>query len=79
MIGLTWQDLIIGIGQLCFFVAQIGMIRRRARVPLFSAGLTAFWLFAFVPAFISWGAWLSAASTLAGGINWSILTWSNRT
>lgn len=64
---MIWQDIVIAVGSVCFSIALLPMLRQVAdRPPVFTAALTAFWLYVYVLAFGTLGLWYSA---ITGGVN----------
>lgn len=71
-----WQDVVIAVGSFCFSVALLPMLRNGAdRPPLFTAVLTAFWLFVYTGTFITLGLWFSAATSLLNAGLWTTVGW----
>lgn len=49
---MTWQDLLISVGSICFSIALLPMLKKGAsRPPVFTAAFTSFWLYTYVLTF----------------------------
>lgn len=75
---MTWQDLVIALGSICFSLALLPLIRQNSKPPLSTASLTTFWLFAYVIVFATLGLWFSAITAFVNGSLWAIIGWSAR-
>jgi hypothetical protein len=79
---MIWQDLLISIGSICFSIALLPMLKRGAdRPPVFTAGLTAFWLYAYFAAFSTLGLWYAAITGAINAVLWTaigILKWNDK-
>lgn len=72
---MPWQDWVLGMGQLLFFIALIPSIRSPHKPALATAVMTALALTAFVFTFATLGLWFSGATVFLAAIGWYILAY----
>lgn len=66
-------DLTFALGSVCFSAALVPALRQRKPPPFSSCALTAFWLWAFVAAYLSLHLYLSAVTTGLLALMWTRL------
>ena len=70
---MTWQDWILSIGGLLFWIALIPTIRGREKPPIFTSALTAAVLTVFLVPYVSLHLWLTSISGTLSAACWWIL------
>lgn len=74
---MIWQDLVLTVGQLCFFAALIPTIRAKEK-PAFKTGLiTAVVLTVYIPTFWTLKVYLSVFCTILLTGGWWVLTYQS--
>jgi hypothetical protein len=76
----SWQDVLIAVGNFLMAAALIPSIRsHNEKPPLFTSVSTAAFLSSFGVAFLTLGLWLAMAGVWSGAVAWWILAWQRRT
>ena len=70
---MSWQDAVIGVGQLIFIAALIPMIKSRKKPPLSTSVPTAIVLSIFSITFTTLSLWLTALASMASAITWAVI------
>ena len=74
-----WQDYIFAIGSIFFIIAIIPTLRSKTEKPKrISCAITAFWLWAFLAVYISFGLWFSFSLGLVSASAWTVLALQKR-
>jgi hypothetical protein len=76
---MTWQDVVIAVGQFVFAAALIPSVRGRQKPALTSSLITATGLTVFGICFATLGLWLSVAGVWTSAAMWWVLAWQVRT
>lgn len=76
---MSWQDLVLGAGQLLFSLALVPALRSPAKPPRSTCVLTGSVLLAFAATFATLGFWWSTAASLICGVLWLALAAQSRT
>ena len=72
---LTWQDLIVSVGQVVFVFALWPMLRSSTKPPLLTSILHGLILSSFGVVFASLGLWFSTVAVTVGSGMWFYLGW----
>ena len=75
---MTWQDIVIAVGQLLFVLALIPSLVTVLKPPRLTCALTGTVLLLFSGTFLSLGLWYSAATAFACGTCWLVLFFQDR-
>jgi hypothetical protein len=71
--GRPWQDLIFAVGEVVFLATLIPMLFRDTNVPLFSGIGTAFMLYTFLLAHVSYRNWITVTLTFFTATLWVLI------
>ncbi len=73
---MSWQDWVIGAGQLLFAVALVpAVFSRKRKPPFFTSMLTSVVLFSMAVCFVTLGLWFSFGSASVCAFLWGVLAW----
>lgn len=71
--GRPWQDLIFAVGEIVFLITLVPLLFRDTNVPLLSGLGTAFMLYTFVLAHISYRNWITVSLTGVTATLWILI------
>lgn len=72
--GRPWQDVIFSFGEIAFLIALVPLLfRANVEVGAFTGLLSAFWLYTFVVAHVSYRNWITVGLTTLAATLWVLI------
>lgn len=71
--GRPWQDVIFAIGEIVFLVSLVPLVTTDSNVPALTGLATAFMLYAFTAAHVSYRNWITVVLSLVTATLWLLI------
>lgn len=77
MFDIPWQDFVLSLGNLVFFIALLPSIFSKDKPAFLTSTMTAFFLTTFGIVYATLGLWFSVAGVFLSALGWTILAFQS--